>query len=140
MNEKSGVFSRNLFSLQLQLKTMLDGIGGEDATELLDLLGQLNGSERKLALKVLNRTLRKIVDGKERLETENDIQEKAFEEALYKDIMNSFFTAQPMEKGSGFSVLDGGKERKKKKKNSKRIIDFESFKSQKKSPTLTVLN
>ena len=37
-----GDFTKSLLSLQLQLKTLLEGVGGEETATLLDALAQLS--------------------------------------------------------------------------------------------------
>ena len=107
-----GLFSANLFSLQLQIKTLLEGAGGDQALELLDTLCTLNKSEQRVALQVFQRCLARVAESEQNLCSTEDRALKEFEEQLYQDI------AQAMHEGSirerpvaarRFEVLDGGK-------------------------------
>jgi hypothetical protein len=93
MSEKTekqeGLFSHSLLSLQLQLKTLLEGAGGDAAVNLLDNLSTLNPSEQKLALKAFSAAIDQLKAGKERLTTAEDQVLKDFEDGLYNDILTS---------------------------------------------------
>ena len=104
-----GLVSQSLFSLQLQLKTLLEGAGGEDSIEFLDSLSELTNSEQKIVLRVFNRVVEKIRTGDSRLNTEEDQELKAFEENLYNDIISSFEQTTTANGKLHLEVLDGGK-------------------------------
>lgn len=114
MSDTSGKhFSNSLVSLQLQLKTLLEGVGGEHAVEFLDKLSELNPSEQKLALNKFIDVLDRIKNGTERLCTPEDQALRDFEDGLYRDILGSM-----REAANGGSVtrrrievIDGGKNR-----------------------------
>jgi hypothetical protein len=108
VQRRKGSFSNNLFSLQLQIRTLLEGAGGDSAIELLDNLCELNKSERKIALGVFSRVVKRIQNGDFHLNTAEDKELKAFEENLFSEILTSFHShdgpaARKLE------VLPGGK-------------------------------
>jgi hypothetical protein len=82
-----GSFSSNLLSVQLQLGTLLEGIGGESATKFLDSVSKLSASEQGLILSALGRVVEKIANGEERLYSNDDVALKNFEEGLYQDLV-----------------------------------------------------
>ncbi|MBX7145194.1 MAG: hypothetical protein K1X79_12135 [Oligoflexia bacterium] len=114
MSDSSGkTFSNSLMSLQLQLKTLLEGVGGERAVEFLDNLSELNPSEQKIALNKFIKVLEQIKNGTERLCTAEDQALRDFENNLYKDILGSMREAA---NGGSITrrrieVIDGGKNR-----------------------------
>ena len=104
-----GLVSQSLFTLQLQLKTLLEGAGGEDALEFLDSLGELTRSEQKIILKMFNRVIERLRKSEIRLCSDEDKELLAFEENLYNEIIQ---TIEHGEKSNGklhLEVLDGGK-------------------------------
>lgn len=84
-----GSFSSNLLSVQLQLGTLLEGIGGQSATKFLDSVAKLSGAEQDLVLGALSRVVDKISSGEERLYSNDDIALKNFEESLYNDLISA---------------------------------------------------
>lgn len=84
---KDGKFSDSLFSLELQLKTMLEEVGGKAAAEFLDTVSELHPSEQQTALKLFTRVLNKFAKSDNRLPTESDIALKRFEDDLYNDLV-----------------------------------------------------
>lgn len=86
---RGGEFTRNLLSLQLQLQTLLEGVGGEGTASLLDGLAQLSESERKRIIPLLSRVVAQIVKGDKRLISAEDKEVKEFEDSLFQSIMCS---------------------------------------------------
>jgi len=122
VDKRRGDFSRSLFSLQLQIKTLLEEAGGDPAISLLDSLCKLNKSEQKIALGIFNRCIERISSGDTRLCTQQDKELKDFEDGLYRDILESIGNAAlPIEKTHKFEVLDGGKLKAK----SETLIDLD---------------
>ncbi len=137
---KRGEFSRNLFSLQLQIQTLLESAGGEDASELLDALTELNKSEQGVVLKLFKRVVERVLAGNDRLMTAEDIELKNFEEGLYADIVNSLrHAAHAGGSSKSFEVVQGGKIRKARSKENK-PLDFEAARRAKLSSNDTILN
>lgn len=137
MSQKSGGnFSASLLSLQLQLKTLLEGAGGDSALRFLDVLSSLNPSEQKLALSVFTTALEKISAGDKRLFTNEDRVLKEFEEGLYRDILASMREASQGERHV-IEVLDGGKSRPKR---DKAPIDLAEARRNRRSRTKQLLN
>ena len=114
MENKNGPFSRNLFGLELQLKTLLEEVGGDQALQVLDSLTALNRSEQQVVLRVFDRLLRRIASGSERLVTSEDRVMKDFEEGLYRDILGAMRDAagaSTAPTGRIVEVIEGGKAR-----------------------------
>ena len=109
---KDGKISSNLFSLQLQLKTILEEAGGDNALSFLDSLSHLNPSEQEVVLKMFTRLTDEIASGDKRLFTDGDLALKKFEEGLYREILDAMRDAakRPSESmNRKLEVLDGGK-------------------------------
>ena len=109
-----GDFTKNLLSLQLQLKTLLEGVGGEDTAALLDSLAQLSKSERAIAIPLLARVIRRIAAGEKRLMSDEDHELKNFEDSLFDSVLEAFGnTANEAdlikEKEHKLAVVPGGK-------------------------------
>ncbi len=108
--KSSGAFSKNFLSLQLQLETLLEDVGGERAVEMLDSLAQLSGSEQKVVLAAFDRVIKRIAAGSDRLISNDDKRMKEFEEGLYSDIVAAIQSATgEAPRGKLIEVLDGGK-------------------------------
>lgn len=86
---KGGEFTRNFLSLQLQLQTLMEGVGGEGTATLLDSLAQLSESERRKIIPLLSRVVSKIAQGEKRMFSEEDRSLQDFEDALYDSIVSS---------------------------------------------------
>ena len=143
MSDKfDGLFSASLFSLQLQIKTLLEGAGGDDALALLDALCTLNKSEQRVALKLFRRCIDRIAEGSERLETAEDKALKEFEDGLYNEIVNSMHNAARSDGNAArkFEVLDGGKDEKSANPTRSTPIDFAKARKAKQNRTPPLLN
>lgn len=109
MSEGSrGVFSAGLFSLELQIRTLLEGAGGDDAIELLDSLCRLNRSERSIALKIFKRVIDRFHTSEHRVCSDNDRELNEFEESLYGELIHTMKRASGSPYGR-LEVLKGGK-------------------------------
>ena len=114
---RGGEFTRNLLSLQLQLQTLLEGVGGEGTASLLDGLAQLSESERKRIIPLLSRVVSQIVKGDKRLLSAQDKELQDFEDNLLQSIMSSLGASanddkvQP-EVDKSLEVVSGGKQRR----------------------------
>jgi hypothetical protein len=86
---RGGNFTRNLLSLQLQLQTLLEGVGGEGTSSLLDNIAQLSEAERKRIIPLLSRVISRVVQGEKRLISAEDRELKEFEDSLFDSIMTS---------------------------------------------------
>jgi hypothetical protein len=111
---RGGEFTRNLLSLQLQLQTLLEGVGGEGTASLLDGLAQLSESERKRIIPLLSRVVGEIVKGDKRLISAEDKEIKEFEDSLFQSIMCSLGTSAnddrlDTEAAKKLEVVSGGK-------------------------------
>jgi hypothetical protein len=84
---QGGNFTRNLLSLQLQLQTLLEGVGGEGTASLLDGLSQLSESERKRILPILSRVIGRVIKGDKRLSSAEDRELQDLEDSLFDSIM-----------------------------------------------------
>lgn len=86
---QGGDFTRNLLSLQLQLKTLLDGAGGDSAATLLDGLSQLSHTERARLIPIFSRVIARIVAGEKRLLSSEDKALQDFEDSLFDSVMTA---------------------------------------------------
>ena len=84
---RGGNFTRNLLSLQLQLQTLLEGVGGEGTASLLDGLSQLSETERKRIIPLLSRVVSRVLKGDKRLSSTEDKELQSFEDSLFDSIM-----------------------------------------------------
>jgi len=84
---RDGRFSTSLLSLQLQLQTLMEDVGGEHALKLLDTLTELSKSEQKVMLGVFTRVTQRFSRGTLRLESPDDRKLKDLEDSLFDDIM-----------------------------------------------------
>lgn len=111
---RGGEFTRNLLSLQLQLQTLLEGVGGEGTASLLDGLAQLSDSERKRIIPILSRVVAKVLKGEKRLVSAEDLEMRDFEESLFQGIMASIGQSAnedvvPSNAEKRLEVVPGGK-------------------------------
>lgn len=109
-----GDFTKSLLSLQLQLKTLLEGVGGEDTAVMLDALAHLSKSERAVAIPLLARAVKRIASGEKRLSNQEDKQLKDFEDSLFNSVLEAFGnTANDLdlakEREAKLAILPGGK-------------------------------
>ena len=121
-----GRFTKNLFGLQLQIKTLLEDAGGDEALELLDTLCQLNPSEQRVVLKVLNRLVGDILRQGPRFETEGDLALKKFEDDLYGDLLRAMQEEAYKTNRSKLQVVKGGKE---EENSTGDLIDLQKIRS-----------
>lgn len=111
-------FERNLLSLELQLKTIFEEVGGESALKFLGKLSKLNRSEQELILETLSNLIDRIERGDTRLNTDEDQLAQDFEDGLFNDIVASMKRVSNESTREVLSreikrlrVLDGGKTR-----------------------------
>jgi len=86
---KGGDFTRNFLSLQLQLQTLMEGVGGEGTASLLDSLAQLGDLERRRVVPLLSRVVARIAQSDKRIFSDDDRSMQEFEEALYDSLVSS---------------------------------------------------
>jgi hypothetical protein len=114
-NSEGGVFSATLMSVQLQMKTLLEGAGGDKAVRLLDALSSLSNAEQEIALTAFDSAIRKISSGETRYSSDEDKALRAFEEELYNGLVSDIEQAKSerAEETSTskvkLSVYDGGR-------------------------------
>ena len=109
-----GDFTKSLLSLQLQLKTLLEGVGGEETATLLDALAQLSQSERSISIPLLSQTIKKIALGEQRLMSAEDQELKNFEDSLFESVLTALGGAAndadlSKESAHKLAVVPGGK-------------------------------
>ncbi|MCB0311353.1 MAG: DotU family type IV/VI secretion system protein [Bdellovibrionales bacterium] len=108
--KNEGHFSGTLLSLQLQLKTLFEGAGGDQVVELLDALSELRLSEQAVLLEVFTAVANRVFRGEQRLETEGDLARQQFEDGLYAEILKAMReAAHPESSNAKLTVVDGGK-------------------------------
>lgn len=109
-----GDFSKSLLSLQLQLKTLLEGVGGDDTASLLDGLGQLSKSERALVVPLITKVIKRIASGEQRLSSDEDKELQNFEDSLFESVLEAFGNTAneadlAKDKERQLAVVPGGK-------------------------------
>ena len=142
--EFSGTFTANLFSLQIQLKSLFDEAGGESSIKLLDKLARLSPTEQKLALTLFQKVIERVLSGELRVASERDKFMKELEDTLYSDILDSMkeasgdtprrsVAAAPSRK---LEILDGGKAEERKEKT----IDLKKARDARRVPIKPLMN
>ncbi len=91
---QGGEFTKSLLSLQLQLQTLLEGVGGEGTASLLDGLAKLSETERAVVIPVISQVIGRIVNGEQRLASEEDKRLKDFEDSLFESVLAAMGSAQ----------------------------------------------
>lgn len=109
MDKNRGSFSANLVSLELQVKTLLEGTGGSHAIALLDALSHLSGLEQEVALAAFTRVIERIASSGERIMSKDDHLLKEFEENLYREILDAMREAATNSR-TRLEVVNGGKQ------------------------------
>ena len=84
---QGGDFSKNLLSLQLQLTTLLEGVGGNETAGLLDTLAKLNDSERSVIVPLLTRVIDQLIQSGTRMHSEEDLKMQDFENSLFDSVL-----------------------------------------------------
>lgn len=109
-----GDFTKSLLSLQMQLHTLLEGVGGEETAGLLDGLAKLSETERSLVVPRLTQTINQIAKSDRRLMSDKDRELKHFEDSLFDGVMEAL-KLEPQakttetEKSPKLAVVAGGK-------------------------------
>lgn len=113
---QGGDFTKSLMSLQLQLQTLLEGVGGDETAGLLDALAKMSDTERSLVIPELTKVINRVVDGSNRVQSQEDIQMQDFENSLFESVLsamgdasaepNSITVEKPAKK---LAVFSGGK-------------------------------
>lgn len=112
MADNSGDFSKNLLSLQLQLRTLLEDVGGESVLPLLDAMATLRKAEQEILIRTFLMIVRRYSQGERLLESADEATLKKFEEDLYQDLTQALETARPSARHP-LEVLSGGKTRRR---------------------------
>jgi hypothetical protein len=84
---QGGEFTKSLLSLQLQLQTLLEGVGGEGTATLLDGLAKLSETERAVIIPVISQVIGRIANGEQRLSSDEDQRMKEFEDSLFESVL-----------------------------------------------------
>ena len=135
---QGGDFTKSLLSLQLQLQTLLEGVGGDETAGLLDSLAKLTDSERALIIPILTKALGKILEGQLRLKSTEDLKLAEFEDNLFESVIaamkgeNTDQTKAGDKAQKNFAVVAGGKRSEKG--------DVVAFKKPVRSPALIDLS
>jgi hypothetical protein len=115
--KRDGIVSDSLLSLQLQLQSVLEEAGGDEALTLLDRLAELSTSEQKSALALFQKVVEKMLSSEKRYLPAEEAELKNFEDGLYNDIVTAMEAAERHQVKKALSadsepkleVLDGGK-------------------------------
>ena len=111
---QGGEFTKSLLSLQLQLQTLLEGVGGEGTASLLDGIAKLSETERSVVIPVISQVINRLVTGEQRLASEEDKRLKEFEDSLFESVMSAISTdseSKPANSDNSkkLAILPGGK-------------------------------
>ncbi len=115
MNWSSGGdFTKSLLSLQLQLQTLLEGVGGEETAGLLDGLAKLTDAERSAVIPKITKTINDIIQSEHRLMSEKDVELKRFEDSLFDGVLEALqqqsnIAVAKKEVSPRLAVVPGGK-------------------------------
>lgn len=110
-----GEFSKSLLGLQLQLQTLLEGVGGDATSGLLDSLAQLSETERRLLVPILTNVVKRVATETPRTLSDEERSLKDFENSLYESVLGAIggqvrpATAQDLDSRKRLAVVDGGK-------------------------------
>lgn len=102
-------FSKTVLSLTLQLRTLFEGFGGEEALRFLDRLGELSGAEQRAALEVFHKVLERLIASGVRFRDELDQQHREFEENLYGDLIANLKLLESKKGKKRLAVVSGGR-------------------------------
>jgi hypothetical protein len=112
---QGGDFTKSLLSLQLQLQTLLEGVGGEDSAGLLDALAKLSDTERAVVIPALTKSVLRVLSGEKRLQSQSDLAMEDFENELFESVLSAMGdaggeTPSPTREASKkLAVVPGGK-------------------------------
>jgi hypothetical protein len=81
-------------TLQLMADSLFDGCGGKEALTLLDSLSELREEDQKAALVLFHKVLRRLSTTGTPLSARSPGEMAEFEEALYRDLLDSMREAQ----------------------------------------------
>jgi len=115
MNWSSGGdFTKSLLSLQLQLQTLLEGVGGEETAGLLDGLAKLTDAERSAVIPKITKTINELIQSDKRLVSEKDRELKRFEDSLFDGVLEALqqqsnAAVAKKETSPKLAVVPGGK-------------------------------
>jgi len=93
-----GTFSLGYQSVQLQLKALLEGVGGEQAVKFLDALSHLDSAEQEIVLRSCSEVLKQLKADHEHLSCAGNAALKDFEERLYRSIVQGIRDVTPQPK------------------------------------------
>ena len=110
---QGGDFTKSLLSLQLQLQTLLEGVGGDETAGLLDVLAKLNDSERAVIIPILTRVINRLMESGSRIQSQEDLQMQDFENSLYESVLSAMGDSSPEGAADSgqkkLAVVKGGK-------------------------------
>ena len=138
--KREGAFSSGFLSLQLQLKTLLEGYGGEHALRFMDALGSLAQSEQTVALDVFTSIIDRLAQSNDRFLSEGDLARKDFEDKLYADILTAMRDAAQDASGSRLKVVNGGRTPIQAGTVEKRPLSLCDARKQRKNSTKPLIN
>ena len=107
-----GNFTASLMSLELQMNTLLEEVGGDEAKALLDSVSNLSRCEQKQILGLFRRVVNQVVAGEKRVYSDEDKRLAEFEEQLFQDVLRSLDEIELKNKiqgeNSSLKVIKGG--------------------------------
>lgn len=111
----TGEFASSFGILQLQLRTLFEGVGGEKTLALLDQVAQLGRVEQSIVLKTFTSVVTRILADERRLITNEERNLSALGDRIYSDVLEAMKTAaheDPSDSAENakLELVDGGKE------------------------------
>lgn len=106
---KRGLFSANLLSLELQLKSLFDEVGGTSLISLLDVIAELSHDEQKIILDRFRNVTEKFAKEGIRITSCTNRQLAEMEESLYEDLVSRFESAKETQTKSKLSIVPARK-------------------------------
>jgi hypothetical protein len=107
--EIKGQFSLSMKTIELQVSTLFEDVGGDQAFALLDSLCNLTASEQKIMLDLFTQVVGRVSSGEIRLTTPAESENQQLEDRLCTDIWDAIKAASAKNKEHKLAVLDGGK-------------------------------
>lgn len=140
-NNNKGRFTSNLLSLQLQLKTLLEDAGGQNAVRMLDALCSLTPTEQEIALKVFKNVLERVATREDRIFSRRDKEMRELEDNLFEHIISDLKLSEKSDRK--LSLVCGGKtvtSSKREKKSESKTVSLAERRARKDEPFKPILN
>lgn len=98
----AGIFRLSLKAIKLQLATLMDEAGGEQAIELMDVLSDLNPAKRDIIIKSFIETVEKLSEKDPSLRLDST----ALEDQLFNEIVEDIEKTNQVEKKFQLEIVN----------------------------------